>query len=302
MTKGDQFMSKYILSCCSTADMPESFFSERNIPFVCFHYMLEGKEYADDLGKSVSFEEFYKRIDAGAMPTTSQVNTDQYIAFFEPFLKDGYDIVHLSFSSGLSGSFNSARIASNDLAERYPERKIRIVDTLAASGGYGLLVDIAADMRDGGTSLDEIADKIEDMKLNLHHWFFTTDLSHFKRGGRVSAVAAVAGTILNICPLMNVSNEGKLIPRKKIRGKKNVIKEVVETMKEHAENGLAYSGKCFMTNSACYEDARAVADLVEAAFPNLAAPVMINSIGTVIGSHTGPGTVALFFVGDKRID
>lgn len=295
-------MSKYILSCCSTADMPESFFRERNIPFVCFHYLLDGQEYADDLGKSVSFEEFYKRIQAGSMPTTSQVNTDQYIAFFEPYLKDGYDIVHLSFSSGLSGSYNSACIARKDLTERYPDRSIRIVDTLAASGGYGLLVDIAADMRDNGATVDEIADKIEEMKLNLHHWFFTTDLSHLKRGGRVSAIAAVAGTILNICPLMNVSNEGKLIPRKKIRGKKNVIKEIVETMKAHAENGTDYSRKCFMVNSACYDDARAVADLVEVNFPKLAAPVMINSIGTVIGSHTGPGTVALFFVGDKRID
>ena len=302
MTKGDQFMSKYILSCCSTADMPESFFNERNIPYVCFHYTLDGKEYADDLGKSVPFEEFYKRIADGSMPTTSQVNTDQYVAFFEPFLKDGYDIVHLSFSSGLSGSYNSARIARNDLVERYPERNIRIVDTLAASGGYGLLVDIAADMRDHGATVDEIADQIEEMKLNLHHWFFTTDLTHFKRGGRVSAIAAVAGTILNICPLMNVSNEGKLIPRKKIRGKKNVIKEIVDTMKAHAENGTDYNRKCFMVNSACYDDARAVADLVEEAFPKLAAPVMINSIGTVIGSHTGPGTVALFFVGDKRID
>ncbi|MBR6795402.1 MAG: DegV family protein [Clostridia bacterium] len=295
-------MSKYILSCCSTADMPESFFNERNIPYVCFHYTLDGKEYADDLGKSVPFEEFYKRIADGSMPTTSQVNTDQYVAFFEPFLKDGYDIVHLSFSSGLSGSYNSARIARNDLVERYPERNIRIVDTLAASGGYGLLVDIAADMRDHGATVDEIADQIEEMKLNLHHWFFTTDLTHFKRGGRVSAIAAVAGTILNICPLMNVSNEGKLIPRKKIRGKKNVIKEIVDTMKAHAENGTDYNRKCFMVNSACYDDARAVADLVEEAFPKLAAPVMINSIGTVIGSHTGPGTVALFFVGDKRID
>ena len=300
MTKGDQFMSKYILSCCSTADMPESFFNERNIPYVCFHYTLDGKEYADDLGKSVPFEEFYKRIADGSMPTTSQVNTDQYVAFFEPFLKDGYDIVHLSFSSGLSGSYNSARIARNDLVERYPERNIRIVDTLAASGGYGLLVDIAADMRDHGATVDEIADQIEEMKLNLHHWFFTTDLTHFKRGGRVSAIAAVAGTILNICPLMNVSNEGKLIPRKKIRGKKNVIKEIVDTMKAHAENGTDYNRKCFMVNSACYDDARAVADLVEEAFPKLAAPVMINSIGTVIGSHTGPGTVALFHYGKSR--
>lgn len=295
-------MSQFVLTCCSTADMPESFYTERKIPYVCFHYIMDGKEYEDDLGKTMSFEEFYQKIHDGAMPTTSQVNTDQFLSFFEPILKEGNDVLHLSFSSGLSGAANSARIAVTELQEKYPERRIRIVDTLAASGGYGLLVDIAADLRDADYSCDEVADKIEAIKLKIHHWFFSTDLTHFKRGGRISAASAIAGSILNICPLMNVSNEGKLIPRRKIRGKKNVMKEMLGEMKAHAENGTDYSGKCFMTNSACYEDARAVADMVEEAFPKLAAPVFINSIGTVIGSHTGPGTVALFFVGSERID
>ena len=143
---------------------------------------------------------------------------------------------------------------------------------------------------------------VEGNKLNVHHWFFSTDLTHYRRGGRISAASATMGTLLNICPLMNMNHEGKLIPREKIRGKKRVISEIVKRMEEHAEGGTNYSGKCFISNSACYEDARMVADLVEEKFPQLNGKVMINSVGTVIGSHTGPGTVALFFLGDKRTD
>ena len=293
-------MSEYILSCCSTADMPRSWFEERHIPFACFHFTMDGVQYADDLGKSMSFEEFYRRVGAGAMPTTSQVNVEEYIAFFEPFLAAGKDVLHLTLSSGISGSFNSASIAAKELEEKYPNNKVYVVDSLAASSGFGLLMDLAADSRDQGMSLEELRQWVLDNRLNIHHWFFSTNLTHYKRGGRISAAAAVAGTLLNICPLLNVNDEGKLIIRQKVRGKRNVIKEIVEKMKEHAEGGTQYSGKCFISNSASMEDARAVADLVEAAFPKLDGKVMINSIGTVIGSHTGPGTVALFFVGDKR--
>ncbi|HHY13201.1 MAG TPA: DegV family protein [Thermoanaerobacterales bacterium] len=295
-------MSEYIITCCSTADMTQEYFEERNIPYVCFHYTMDGKEYPDDLGKTMSFEEFYKRIDEGAMPTTSQVNVGQFVDFFEPFLKDGKDILHISLSSGLSGSYNSGCMAKEELQEKYPERKIIIVDSLGASSGYGLLTDTAADMRDKGASIEEVHTWLEENKLNVHHWFFSTDLSHFKRGGRISPAAASFGALLNICPLLNMDNEGNLTPRRKIRSKKRVIAEIVNMMEEHAEGGNEYSGKCFISNSACYDDARKVADLIEKKFPNLDGPVMINSVGTVIGSHTGPGTVALFFFGDKRKD
>lgn len=295
-------MSNYILTCCSTADMPYEFFKKRNIPFICYHYNMDGKEYSDDLGQTMSFEEFYSRIAAGAMPTTSQVNVRQFIDFFEPFLKEGKDILHITLSTGLTGTYNSARIASEELLQKYPERKFFIVDSLGASSGYGLLTDAAADMRDNGASIEELYAWLEENKLKVHHWFFSTDLSHYKRGGRISATSAAVGTLLNICPLLNMSYDGKLIPRMKIRGKKRVINEIVHMMELHAQNGTGYSGKCFICNSACYEDARKVADLVEEKFPNLNGSVMINSIGTVIGSHTGPGTVALFFFGDKRID
>lgn len=293
-------MSEFILSCCSTADMPLEFFQTRNVQLICFHFTMDGTEYADDLGQSIPFDEFYQRIADGAEPTTSQVNVQQYIEFFEPFLKEGKDILHIVFSSGLSGSYNSACIARDTLSEQYPDNKIYLVDSLAASSGYGLLVDTAANMRDSGKTAEEIVAWLEENKLNLHHWFFSTDLTSYIRGGRVSPVAGFFGTMLKICPLLNVNDEGKLIPRTKCRGKAKAIDEIVAQMVAHAEGGLEYSGKCFISNSACLADAEAVASRVEETFKNLNGKVMINNIGTVIGSHTGPGTVALFFYGDKR--
>ncbi|NLF49994.1 MAG: DegV family protein [Leptolinea sp.] len=294
-------MSDYIITCCSTIDLPLEYMRNRDIPYVCFHFTMNGKEYPDDLGQSISFEEFYAEIAAGALPTTSQVNVNQFIAFFEPLLSEGKDLLHISLSSGLSGSFNSAVIAREQLKKKYPDRMIQVVDSLGASSGYGLLVDSAVDMKNAGASLQDVVDWIEENKLKIHHWFFSTDLSHYKRGGRISTASAVVGGLLNICPLMNMDNHGKLIPREKIRGKKQVIRQIVKKMKTHAQNGLDYSGKCFISNSACYEDARMVADLVEETFPHLRGKVLINSVGTVIGSHTGPGTVALFFIGDERV-
>lgn len=293
-------MPEYILTCCSTADLPYEYFVKRNIPYVCFHFTMDGKEYPDDLGQTMSFDEFYRRIAAGAMPTTSQVTVGQYIGFFEPFLKEGKDILHISLSSGLSGSYSSAITAQEELLRNYLDRKILIVDSLGASSGYGLLTDLAADMRDQGATLEQAHAWVEENKLNIHHWFFSSDLTHYKRGGRLSPTSAFMGNLLHICPLMNMNDEGKLIPREKIRGKKHVISELVRRMEIHAGGGNDYSGKCFISNSACDEDALAVANLIGEKFPKLKDPVMINSVGAVIGSHTGPGTVALFFFGDRR--
>jgi DegV family protein with EDD domain len=177
-----------------------------------------------------------------------------------------------------------------------------VIDSLGASSGYGFLVDHAVDLMEKGSSIEDTCNWVENNKLYVHHWFFSTDLSHYKRGGRISATSALVGNLLTICPLMNMDHKGRLIPREKIRGKKSVIKEIVKKMEEHVQNGLDYADKCFISNSACYEDARMVADLIEEKFPHLNGKVMINSVGTVIGSHTGPGTVALFFLGDKRVD
>lgn len=293
-------MSEYKITCCSTADMPAAYFEERKIPYVCFHYRMDGVEYPDDLGKTMPFAEFYDRISKGAEPTTAQVNAQQYMDFFEPILKEGKDILHFTLSGGISGSVNSANIAKTQMEEKYPDRKVIVIDSLAASSGFGMLVDAALDKQVEGLSLEENAAWAEENKNRLHHWFFSTDLTSFIRGGRISKVSGFVGQALNICPLMNVNSEGKLIPRNKYRGKKQVIREMVKRMEEHAQGGLSYNGKCFMSCSACEEDARKVADIIEEKFPNLNGKVVINSIGTVIGSHTGPGTVALFFWGDER--
>ncbi|WP_054742763.1 DegV family protein [Cellulosilyticum ruminicola] len=293
-------MEEYILTCCSTADREKEFFEQRNIPYVCFHLNFKGKEYLDDLGETITSADFYKAMHEGEMPLTSQVNVDDFIHFFDPFLKEGKDILHVSLSSGISGTYNSANIAKEQLLEQYPNRKIVIVDSLGASSGYGLLMEYLADLKAEGKSLAELYDWVQNNKLKIHHWFFSTDLTSYKRGGRISSAAAIVGGILSICPLMNMDNEGRLILRKKIRTKRKAIEEIVQTMLTHVENGENYTGKCAICHSDCLEDAKKVADLVVEKLPQLKGKISINNIGTVIGAHTGPGTVALFFMGDER--
>ena len=295
-------MRDYVLSCCSTADLTHEHFESRDIHYICFHYFLDGKEYPDDLGQSVPFAQFYDAMSKGADTRTAQVSIGEYVDYFTPFLEQGKDIVHVSLSSGLSGTVNAARNAALIVKERFPERNVYVIDSLGASSGYGLLMDGAADKRDEGLSAEELAKWIEDNRLKLHHWFFSTDLSFYVKGGRVSKTAAFFGGMLDICPLLNMDNLGRLIPRYKIRTKKKVIKTIVDKMEECARDGLDYDGKCYICNSACYEDARQVADLVEARFPKLNGKVEIYDIGTTIGSHTGPGTVALFFWGSERVN
>ena len=295
-------MSDYIISCCSTADLTKEHFEKKDIQYICFHYELDGVQYPDDLGQSMPFDKFYQAMTDGADTKTSQINADEFEAYFEPFLQQGKDILHLCLSSGITGVFNSANIAKDMLEEKYPDRKIYIVDSLAASSGFGLFVDKLAELREEGKNIDEVYEWALENRLKMQHWFFSTDLTFFVKGGRVSKTSGFVGNMLNICPLLNVNVDGKLIPRFKIRTKRKVIEAIVNQMEQHAENGLEYSGKCYISQSACYADARAVADLIEARFPNLDGKVLINDIGTTIGSHTGPGTVALFFWGNERVD
>ena len=295
-------MNKFILSCCSTADLTKEHFDKIDVKYICFHFELNKKEYADDLGKSIPFEEFYRQMAEGASTKTSQINADEFEAYFEPYLREGWDILHICLSSGLSGVVNSANIAKASLLEKYPDRKLYIVDSLGASSGYGLIMDTLAGLRDEGKSIDELHDWIESNKLRMNHWFFSTDLSFYIKGGRITKSAGMVGKLLNIFPLLNMDNLGHLIPRYKIRGKKKVINAIVDRMEECAEDGTDYSGKCYISQSACVEDAKEVAALVEERFPKRNGKVEINYIGTTIGSHTGPGTVALFFWGKERIN
>ena len=292
--------NNYILSCCSTADLSKEHFEAIGVHYICFHYQLDGKEYPDDLGQTIPFSEFYSRMAAGASTATSQVNVQEYKDYFEGFLRQGLDILHVCLSTGISGTCNSACIARDQLHLKYPKRKIYIVDSLGASSGYGLLMDKLAELKASRMDIDSLNSWLLQNRLRVHHWFFSTDLTFYIRGGRISKTSGAIGTLLNICPLLNMDHMGRLTPRYKIRTKKKVIRAIVDRMEEHAEDGRSYSGKCYISQSACEEDAREVARLVEERFPNLNGKVEINNIGTTIGSHTGPGTVALFFWGDKR--
>lgn len=293
-------MGEYILSCCSTADLTREHFINRRISYICFSFELNGVRYKDDLGESMSFEQFYQAMEDGASTKTSQVNVAEYEEYFEGFLKEGKDVLHVCLSSGISGSYNSACIARDMLTERYPERKLYVVDSLAAASGYGMLMDELADLRDAGKTIDEVHNWVEENKLKMHHWVATTELKYLVRGGRLSKAAGAVGGILNICPIINVDVNGKLQARQKVRGKKKAIEELVKMMEQHAEDGNNYNRKCYISQSARMEEAVAMKKLIEERFPKLTDKVEINTIGTVIGSHTGPGTFVVFFWGDTR--
>ena len=295
-------MADYILSGCSAADLSREHFERIGVKYICFHYTMDGVDYPDDLGQTLSAEVFYERMASGALTKTSQINIAEYIDYFTALCEEGKDIVHVTLSSGISGTYNSACNAALMVKEQYPEREIYVVDSLGASSGYGLLLDTAAAMRDKGMSAKELAAWLEANRLKVHHWFFSTDLTSYVRGGRISKTAAFFGGMFEICPLLNMDRLGRLVPRKKIRTKQNVIREIVQCMEDNAQNGTDYDGKCFISMSACREDAEEVARLVEARFPKLSGPVLINNIGGLIGAHTGPGTVALFFWGGERAD
>ncbi|MCR4846295.1 MAG: DegV family protein [Eubacterium sp.] len=294
-------MSDYVLSCCAACDLSPDWVKRRGIEYIPFNLMLDGEAYYDDMGKTFSPRELIKRMEGGAEAKTSQVSPGDYEDYFRKFVEQGKDIVHVSLSTGISGTFQSACLAATNIMEEFPDRKIYTIDSMAASSGYGLLMDYAADMRDSGLSAKELVDWIEENKLNMVHWFFSTDLTYYIKGGRISKTAGTIGQVLNICPLLNVDKEGRLIPREKIRTKKKVVKRIVEKMVEEAEGGINYTGKVFLSDTDQDLGAQ-VENLIAETFPQLKGRIARFDIGCTIGSHTGPGTVALFFKGKKRED
>ena len=290
----------FILSCESTVDLPYSYVSGRDIPVLFYSYLVDGKEYIDDMGRDPeALPHFYEMLKNGALPSTSQLNTFQYTEFFEELLQKG-DLLHIAFGSGMTGSVKNAMEAAEALREKYPERRLIVVDSLCSSSGYGLLVDMAADMRDRGDSMEAIAAWVDQNRNKVHHQFFSTDLKYFKRSGRVSGAAATVGAILNICPIMRLDDKGRIIAYDKVRGKKNAIRETLRTMEAHVQDGVNYAGKCFICHSNCLTEAEETKAAVQARFPHIAGEIRICDIGTIIASHCGPGTVAVFFMGDER--
>lgn len=291
--------SEFILSCESTVDMPFSYINGRDIPVIFYTYNVDGTDYVDDMLRDPeALPRFYKMLDDGKLPTTTQLNVFQYEEFFDEQLQKG-DLLHITLGTGMTRSYQNACLAAEDMREKYPDRKIIVVDSVCSSSGYGMLVDCAADMRDRGATMEEIEKWLTDNRHNIHHQFFSTELKHYRRSGRMSGTTAMIATVLNICPIMRLDYKGSIIAYGKVRGKKNAVKTTVDTMEAHAQNGKNYNGKCFICHSQCLGDAEELKAAVEERFPNVH-NIRICDIGTSIASHCGPGTVAVFFFGDER--
>lgn len=290
-------MSDFKISICSTADLPESYLQENQLGVVGLSYMFEDGE-VHKRGNDLSEPVFYSKMRAGQIPTTSQINPEEAKIAFEEYLKTTKEILQIAFSSGLSGSYNSLRIAAEELMEERDDIKIIVVDTLAASLGEGLLVHKAVQLKKQGKSMEEVAAWLEEHKLNLVHMFTVDDLFHLYRGGRVSKATAILGTMVNIKPILHVDDEGHLIPLSKVRGRKKSLNTLVDYMEEKMGSYRDQNDIFFISHGDSLEDAEYVAEEVKRRFG--IESHLINYVSPTIGAHSGPGTIALFFLGDQR--
>lgn len=258
---------KFILSCCSTVDLPYSYMQSRDIPVLFYTYVVDGQEYVDDMGRDPeALPRFYRFLEAGKLPQTSQINVGTYLDFFEAQLEKG-DLLHIAFTSGQSGSVHNAVAAARLLQEKYPDKKLVVIDSLCSSSGYGLLVDAAADLRDSGATLEETARWVLENRNKVHHQFFSSNMTQFRRTGRVSGTAAMVATIMNICPIMRLDDKGAIKAYSKVRGKKKAVETTVNAMEQHAQGGRDYDQRCFVCHSQCPEDAALLITALEGASP-----------------------------------
>ena len=289
-------MKSYVISTDSSADLSEAYLKEHQITMISLSCILNGKIYNSE--NPITPKQLYDNIREGAMPTTSQVNPEQAKAAFEPLLKEGKDILHIAFSSALSGTYNSSRIAAEELMEDYPDRKIIVVDSLGASLGQGLLVYLAQEKKEQGEDMETVAKWAEENRLHMVHLFTVNDLNHLYRGGRISRTTAVVGSMLNIKPVLHVDNDGKLTAIGKVRGRKKSLQELVKLMDEKIGSYHDTCHTIFISHGDCEEDANYVAEKVKEKYQ--INTIIMNQVGATIGAHSGPGTMALFFVGDER--
>ncbi len=288
-------MSNFTIFTDSACDIKSDVLSEWGIENIELSFRFEGEE-KEYLNSDMDISEFYGKMKEGGIAKTAAINPDTFEKEFEKALSEGKDVLYLAFSSGLSTTCNSARIAADELSSKYPEREIRIVDTLAASAGQGMLVYFAVQKKNGGATLSEVADYIESIKLKLCHWFTVDDLVYLKRGGRVSPAVALIGKALGIKPIMHVDNDGKLIKMGTIRGRHASIASLCDKYLELSEN--KEDSTIFISQADCIDDAQKLANMIEE--KSGAKTQIITDVGTVIGAHSGPGTLALFFVGKER--
>ena len=287
-------MNEFVIVSDSTVDLPKEYLQAKQVPIISLSYIMDGVTYEEMDG--LSHKEFFEKLRTGSLPTTSQINPEQAREALEPLAKEGKDILYIGFSSGLSGSYNSVRMAAEDLKEEYPDINIITIDSLCACMGEGLLLYKALELKERGMSMKEIVEWVEANKLHICHNVTVDDLNHLHRGGRISRTTAVVGSMIKIKPIIHMSDEGKLVVIGKERGRKKSLISIVDRMEKQMQE---YDNDIVMiTHGDGIEDAEFVKKQVEERFG--IHNVMINGIGSVIGSHTGAGVVAVFFMGDKR--
>jgi DegV family protein with EDD domain len=285
-----------VLIIDSACDLRKEYIEKDNVHLLPLNVIFKGKEYKDDLGQSLPSEQFYNAIKAGEMPSTAQINVYDYSEEFRKHVKDGKAIICIVLSSGLSGSYNSACIAREAILEEFKDADISIIDSKAASGGEGLLVYYAIKVLENKASKQEIVNWLEENKLRVNHWVTVDDLNHLKRGGRVSSTAAVMGTLLDIKPILSMDNEGKLNPVAKVKGRKKSIRALSEELDKRIVN--AEEQVIIINQGACPEDAKYLERLILE--KHKVKEIIMGEIGPTIGSHTGPGILTIFFLGEKR--
>ena len=281
----------------SNCDLPEEYLKENNIPVIPFYFNLNGEDYEDNFGKSIGYKEFYDELRKGGISTTSQISPYTYEEYFRNYVNEGYSVIYIGFSSALSESYNHSLLARENVLQDIPDADITVIDSKAASVGQGLLIQKAVDMFKAGKTNKEIIKWIESNKMKVNHWFTVDSLDYLKRGGRLSATSAALGTMLNVKPLLIVDKDGKLIPVKKVRGRKKAISELFYELKNTCIN--INDETVYISHADCVEDAQYLKDMIIRELK--VKEVSINYLGPIIGTHTGPGLLCVVFMGQERV-
>ena len=293
-------MASYVISTDTSCDFPLDYVQRHQIPLVSLYYSIDGKDGVNGCPKSEELKTFYQKMREGSETKTQQASVEDTEKLFRQILETGSDVLHIAFSSGLSGTANAARLAAETLKEEFPDRKIIVIDSLCASLGQGLLVDYALRMKDEGKSMEETAQWVQDHLQNICHLFTVDDLKYLQRGGRISKTTALLGTMIGIKPVLHVDEEGKLVPLSKVRGRKQSIQALVDKMEQNIGSYRSQKQPIFISHGDCEADAQYVAQQVKKLFG--ISSILINYVGPTIGAHSGPGTMALFFYGKDRVE
>lgn len=290
----------FILSCESAVDLPYSYVNGRNISILFYTYSIDGELFVDNMQQDKSsLREFYEKLENGTISRTSQINEFKYYDYFDKLLKDS-NVLHICLGSGMSPSYCNALMAKELLEKKYPDRKLEILDSLCSSAGYGLLVDVCADMKQNNKSMEEIIDWVLLNRNRIHHQFFSTNIKFLKRSGRINGPTAFISTTLGICPLMRLNSEGKIVSYAKCRGVRRTLRSIFETVCRNCQNGLDYNKKMIIYHSNSITNALDLKRMIEEKFINLRGLIKVTEIGNIIGSHCGPGTVGISYFGSER--